>query len=71
MPDPEHPPYSLEVMPTEQAVELTNELQAVLKKYDAEMGVKSTIELFKRVYPSPYTDELNGQPPAPEPPPSA
>jgi hypothetical protein len=57
-------PYSLEPMPTEDGAKLTAELQEVLKKYDAEMGVKSTIEIYRRVYPSPLTaeDVKNGEP---------
>jgi hypothetical protein len=41
--------YSLREMDKEEGAKLTAELQAVLAKYDAEMGVSSNIELLKRV----------------------
>lgn len=41
--------YVLEDLTPEEAAALTKDLQDVLKKYNAEMGVKSAIELLKRV----------------------
>lgn len=55
-------PYSLEELSKEDADNLTEELKAVLEKYGAEMGVKSNIELLKRVYPSPLDELDNGNP---------
>lgn len=39
----------LEQFSKEELENLTNELQAVLAKYDAEMGVSSSINIMKRV----------------------
>jgi len=54
--------YRLEELSKEEGEALTNELQAVLEKHGAEMSVKSTIELSKRVevkdpIPSPFLTE--------------
>lgn len=52
--------HTLEDLSAEDQVKITEELQAVLAKYDAEMGVKSSIEIWKRVpksVPSPFTVE--------------
>lgn len=45
--------YRLEEMSPEEGKALTAELQEVLKKYDAEMGVTSSIQLLKRVHNTP------------------
>lgn len=50
-------PYSLEELSPEDSKNLTDELQAVLAKYDAEMGVTSHINIMKRVHPSPLSRE--------------
>lgn len=52
-------PYKLEELSPEVGEQLKAELQAVLAKYDAEMGVTSSIQLLKRVeakdpVPSPF-----------------
>lgn len=56
---------TLEQLSKEDEVALTAELQAVLAKYDAEMGVSYHIEILRRVHniPSPITrDDIdNGQ----------
>lgn len=60
MDEPKEAPYTLEELSPEEAAAMTLELRAVLVKYNAEMGVKSAIELLKRVpikqdaTPSPY-----------------
>lgn len=41
--------YVLEDLTPQEAAALTKDLQDVLKKHNAEMGVKSAIELLKRV----------------------
>ncbi len=41
--------YKLEELSPEEGKALTAELQAVLAKYNAEMGTTATITLFKRV----------------------
>jgi len=41
--------YHLEELTPEDAANLTKELQEVLAKYNAEMGVSSSINLMKRV----------------------
>lgn len=41
--------YSLEELSKEEGEKLTIELQAVLAKYNAEMGVSSSIQLLRRV----------------------
>ena len=41
--------YSLEELTPEQAKALTDDLQAVLEKHNAEMGVVSNIQLLRRV----------------------
>ena len=41
--------YRLEEFPPEEGKKLTEELQEILKKYNAEMGTTSTITLFRRV----------------------
>lgn len=54
------PEYHLEELSPEDADALTKEMQAVLEKYDAELGIKSMIEIMKRVpvgIPSPLTHE--------------
>ncbi len=43
------PDYTLEELSVEDADNLTRELQQVLEKYGAEMGVVSNINLMKRV----------------------
>ena len=50
----------LQELTKEEAEALTKDLQEVLAKHNCEMGVKSSIELLKRVEetPSPY---LNGE----------
>ncbi len=58
--------HTLEQLSKEDEIALTQELQAVLAKYDAEMGVSSHIEILKRVHnsiPSPITrDDIdNGE----------
>lgn len=41
--------YELQELEKEEGEALTAELKAVLEKYNAEMGVSSKIEMFKRV----------------------
>lgn len=41
--------YTLTELDPNEAAELTKELQAVLEKYDAEIGVSSAINIMKRV----------------------
>ncbi len=41
--------YKLEELSKEEGDKLTAELQEVLARYDAEMGVSSSIQLLKRV----------------------
>ena len=53
--------YTLQPLPEEEFKNLSSELTEVLNKYNAELGVKSTIEILKRVekqdVTSPYTDD--------------
>lgn len=46
-------PYTLAEPDAEEGKALTAELQAVLKKYDAEIGVVSRIHIYKRVRVAP------------------
>lgn len=57
----ETPNYTLAELSAEDAAALTAEITAVLEKYQAEIGVKSVIEILKRV---PLTPE---EPPVPSP----
>lgn len=41
--------YTLRELSKEEGIELTKDLQEVLKKHDSEMSVTSTITLLKRV----------------------
>lgn len=41
--------FELRPLSIEKMQQLTNELTAILEKYNCEMGVKSTIELLERV----------------------
>ena len=49
-------PYTLKDLSPEEAKKVTEELQAVLAKYDCDMGVTSTINIMKRV-PVPTNSE--------------
>ncbi len=54
--------YTLQPLSEEEFKNLSSELTEVLNKYNAELGVKSTIEILKRVekkedVTSPYTDD--------------
>lgn len=49
--------FTLEPMDGAERDALTTDLQAVLEKHNAEMGITSTINLMKRVYPSPVSRE--------------
>lgn len=54
--------YHLEEMSKEEGETMTKEIQAILEKYNAEMGVNSAISLMKRVEDetpvvSPYLDD--------------
>lgn len=51
--------YELEPLDEVEGQKLTDELQEVLAKYDAEIGVSSSIQLLKRVpRPIPSPDEF-------------
>jgi len=50
--------YTRSELSPEEASALTKELQDVLAKYNCEMGVKSSIEIFKRVE---IVSPLNGE----------
>lgn len=55
--------YTLQELNKEEADALTKDLQEVLKKHSAEMGVKASIELLKRVpieIPSPFMPKDHG-----------
>lgn len=45
----EQAPYRLEELSPEEGAKLTADMQKVLEKYDAELGVTSSIQLLKRV----------------------
>lgn len=57
------PKYTLEEPPKEEFEALTKELTAILTKYNCEIGVKSSIEILKRVeakeegIPTPYNGD--------------
>lgn len=61
--------YTTRELTQEEGAELTKDLQDVLKKHNAEMGVVSTIQLLKRVevkeegVPSPFIVKTNGDTP--------
>lgn len=50
-------PYTLAEPDKEEGEALTAELQAVLKKYDAEIGVTSRIHIYKRVRVAPKEEQ--------------
>lgn len=50
--------YELEELNTEESESLTKDMQAILEKYNCEMGVKSSIFIMKRV---PKTDGIQTQ----------
>lgn len=66
--------YSLEELTPEQAKALTDDLQAVLEKHNAEMGVVSNIQLLRRVEkqedvndtPKETSESDSGEPEKPE-----
>lgn len=63
--------YELKPLSQEEGDNLQKELMAVLEKYDAEIGIKSTLEIMKRVevaesVPSPLDE--NGEFKTEEPP---
>lgn len=51
-------PYRLEPMSKEEGQTLTDALQEVLKKFDAELGVVSNIQLLKRVKVEPKAEPV-------------
>lgn len=56
--------YTLEELSKDESEAVTKELQEVLKKYNCEMGVTSTINILKRVetgVPSPFIEPTDGE----------
>lgn len=54
--------YTTRELTKEEGDALTKDLQAVLEKHNAELGIKSVVELLRRVEDpvlSPLNDELN------------
>lgn len=49
MPENTQPEYRLEELTKEEMENLTVELQEVLERYNCDMGVRSSIEILKRV----------------------
>ncbi len=50
-------PYKTEPVSQEEMVEISTEITKVLEKYNAEIGIVSTLQILKRVQESPYVQE--------------
>lgn len=56
--------YTLEELSKDESEAVTKELQEVLKKYNCEMGITSSINILKRVdtgVPTPFLDTTDGE----------